>query len=300
MDGQVLGGGVIVLVAVLLWLVYLLPTWHARHQFDAAERNAVRLNQALRILAETSETPEEVRLELNARTALQQQKLAKRVQAERESAELEDLRASLLAAKHAPAARRARARRRARLVATVLLLAGLGLTGWGVWQTVVNGAQLFVWVGAGVALTALVVLQRMTAVQARAARRAADAAAGASADASSEADAAIARGETDLQDLVLEERGNWTPRPLPRPLASADGSRAARVLAAADAREALQRAAREEALRERAERLRPAPTPITAGRRPAAAVGASGLSIDDDAAIEAHVRDLLSRRAAGE
>ena len=46
MGGQVLGGGVIVLVAVLLWLVYLLPTWHSRRQFDAAERNAVRLNQA--------------------------------------------------------------------------------------------------------------------------------------------------------------------------------------------------------------------------------------------------------------
>ena len=71
MDGQVLGGGVIVLVAVLLWLVYLLPSWHSRRQYDAAERNAVRLNQALRVLAETSETPEEVRVELSARTALQ-------------------------------------------------------------------------------------------------------------------------------------------------------------------------------------------------------------------------------------
>ena len=77
MGGQVWGGGVIVLVAVALWLVYLLPSWHSRRQFDAAERNAVRLNQALRVLAETSETPEEVRLELNAHTAAAQQKLAK-------------------------------------------------------------------------------------------------------------------------------------------------------------------------------------------------------------------------------
>ena len=78
MGGQVLGGGVIVLVAALLWLVYLLPSWASRRQYDAAERNAVRLNQALRVLAETSETPEEVRLELNARTALAQQRLARR------------------------------------------------------------------------------------------------------------------------------------------------------------------------------------------------------------------------------
>ncbi|NUS98247.1 MAG: large exoprotein, partial [Gemmatimonadaceae bacterium] len=95
MGGQVLGGGVIVLVAAALWLVYLLPTWHSRRQYDAAERNAVRLNQALRVLAETSETPEEVRLELNARTAAAQQKLAKRALAEREQAALEGAKADL-------------------------------------------------------------------------------------------------------------------------------------------------------------------------------------------------------------
>ena len=95
MGGQVLGGGVIVLVAVLLWLVYLLPSWHSRRQFDAAERNAVRLNQALRVLAETSETPPEVRLELNARTALAQQKLARRAIADREHTSLEQARTEL-------------------------------------------------------------------------------------------------------------------------------------------------------------------------------------------------------------
>ena len=88
MDGQVLGGGVIVAVSVLLWLVYLVPSWYERRQYDAAERNAVRLNQALRVLAETSETPDEVRLELNARTALAQQREAKRALAEREPANL--------------------------------------------------------------------------------------------------------------------------------------------------------------------------------------------------------------------
>jgi len=44
MDGPVLSGGVIVLVAVLLWMLYLLPSWRGRFQYDAAERNAVRLN----------------------------------------------------------------------------------------------------------------------------------------------------------------------------------------------------------------------------------------------------------------
>lgn len=95
MGGQVLGGGVIVLVAVALWLVYLLPSWQSRHRFTSAERNAVRLGQALRVLAETSETPREVHLELTARTAHQQQKLAKQVQAQKAATELAEAKARL-------------------------------------------------------------------------------------------------------------------------------------------------------------------------------------------------------------
>ena len=95
MGGQVLGGGVIVFVAVALWLVYLLPSWQSRHRFTSAERNAVRLNQALRILAETAETPREVHLELTARTAHQQQKLARQVQAEKAQTDLAAAKARL-------------------------------------------------------------------------------------------------------------------------------------------------------------------------------------------------------------
>ena len=87
MDGPVLSGGVIALVAVLLWALYFVPSWRGRHQYYAAERNAVRLNQALRVLAETSETPEEVRLELTTRTAHAQQRLAKRQTVEAECEE---------------------------------------------------------------------------------------------------------------------------------------------------------------------------------------------------------------------
>lgn len=95
MGGQVLGGGVIVFVAVALWLVYLLPSWQSRHRFTSAERNAVRLNQALRVLAETAETPREVRLELTARTAHQQQKIARQVQAHQAQTELAEAKARL-------------------------------------------------------------------------------------------------------------------------------------------------------------------------------------------------------------
>ncbi len=57
MDGPVLSGGVIVLVSVLLWMLYLLPSWRGRFQYNAAERNAVRLNQALRVLSRDERDP---------------------------------------------------------------------------------------------------------------------------------------------------------------------------------------------------------------------------------------------------
>ncbi|MCU1404876.1 MAG: hypothetical protein JWQ43_1179, partial [Glaciihabitans sp.] len=49
-----------------LWLVYLMPTWFRRREYLATERNAVRLQQTLRVLAETSEVPTLVRAETNA------------------------------------------------------------------------------------------------------------------------------------------------------------------------------------------------------------------------------------------
>ncbi len=294
-----LGGGVVVLVAVLLWLVYLLPSLHSRHQFNAAERNAVRLNQAIRVLAETSETPEEVRVELTARTALAQQRLAKRVQAEQEQAKLAELRASLDAARNAPAARRARARRRARLIASTLMLTGLGLVGWGVWQTVQVGVQTMLWVGASVVLASFIVLQRMATVAARAAVREVAA-----------PQVAVSRSEAVMQDLALPGDvapvAAWTPRPLPRPLAAEAGSRAALELDVVDAHAALRAAAREEAMRERIERENPAPVPITSAPAASAPTAPAperispyaSMGVVDDAEIEEHVRQLLARRVA--
>lgn len=341
MGGQVLGGGVIVLVAVALWLVYLLPSWHSRRQYDAAERNAVRLNQALRVLAETSETPAEVRLELNARTAAAQQRLAKRALAEREQAALEEARADLeraraerdaaeaaarvnraqtraereasdaaaraaleraravraaaeaaaraeaAAARALPAARRARARRRFRLAATLAAFAGLGLVGWGVYAAVTTGAQTLLWAGVAVLAASVLVLQRMSRVAARAGAAVTDAA---------------PRRLADLQDVALEpEQREWAPRDLPRPLTASAGSRAAALLDAEAAREELRHAAREEALRARAEAQRPPSIEVARAARAAAPESEySRMGYVDDAEIEAHVRQLLARRAAGE
>jgi hypothetical protein len=285
MGGQVLGGGVIMLVAVLLWLVYLLPSWHSRRQYDAAERNAVRLNQALRVLAETSETPDEVHVELTTRTALAQQRLARKALAEREHAALEDSRIELerarderAAARATPPARRARARRRLRLTLTVLGVVALAAAGWGGWLVVSTGSQALLWVGLATAAIAGVLLQRMNSVGARAAS----------------APVAERRAPAIADVALTSDPRTWAPRELPKPLTASTGSRAAAVLDAAAAREALRQAALEESMRQRAEASRP-PSIDTARSAEFARMG-----VVDDAEIEEHVRSLLARRAAGQ
>lgn len=289
MDGPVLSGGVIVLVAVLLWALYFLPTWRGRHQYYAAERNAVRLNQALRVLAETSETPEEVRLELTARTVLQQQRLAKRVQAEKENAELERLRQELAATRRDPVLRQARARRRLRLMASVGLVGAAAMIGLGAWQSITAGGWLLAASGVGVAAVCTAVLVRMGTVARGIARRAA---------------APVAVPQTARVSPPLHDQGpaSWTPRRLPQPMVAVVGSRAQQASAQQEAQEQRRSAARLAELRRRAEELAPpAPTPLPA---PAARADAgespySRMGVVDDAEIEAHVRQLLARRAAG-
>ncbi len=72
---DVIGGGVLVAAAAALWIAYLLPSWLRRRQYLDTERNAVRLQQTLRILAETAETPEAVRVEATAREVASQQRI---------------------------------------------------------------------------------------------------------------------------------------------------------------------------------------------------------------------------------
>lgn len=64
-----IGGGVMIALAAALWLVYLVPNWFKNREYLATERNAVRLQQTIRVLAQTAEIPEEVRAEAVARQA---------------------------------------------------------------------------------------------------------------------------------------------------------------------------------------------------------------------------------------
>lgn len=329
MGGQVLGGGVIVLVCVLLWLVYLVPSWASRHRYDAVERNAVRLNQALRILAETSETPEEVRLELSTRTAFAQQRAARRSIAERDDlalraqqqrdavakrslAEREELARRAQAERDAierraveerEAARTEEARRalsaaralpaarrsRARRRARIVTTTLIALS------LVLTGVGTWIATQTGVqtllwAGAALLVASGL--LLRRKARVDAHAAGPVVASVETVHEAA------SVQDVALPgDRRGWAPRSLPRPLTASAGSQASALLDAEAARDALRRAAVEESMRERAEAQRP-PSIVAARRaRETAALAGTG---HDDAEIEAHVRRLLARRASGE
>jgi hypothetical protein len=77
------GGGVVLLVAAVLWVVYLMPAWAARREYLATERNAIRLQQTLRILAQTAELPDEVRIEMNAKSLAEAQRVARSEEAKR-------------------------------------------------------------------------------------------------------------------------------------------------------------------------------------------------------------------------
>ncbi|WP_072312845.1 hypothetical protein [Agrococcus sp. Marseille-P2731] len=69
-----LGTSLLLIVAVVLWIAYLVPVWTRKREYLATERNAIRLQQTLRIMAESAEAPAEVQIEADSRTVAVQQK----------------------------------------------------------------------------------------------------------------------------------------------------------------------------------------------------------------------------------
>ncbi len=69
MNPEALTGGLVIAASAALWIIYLLPGWIKKREYNTTERNAVRLSQTLRIMAETSEVPEVVTAEISAKSA---------------------------------------------------------------------------------------------------------------------------------------------------------------------------------------------------------------------------------------
>lgn len=164
-------------LAAGLWLVYLVPSWLRRREFDATERNAVRLQQTLRVLAETSEVPRAVRAETTARSVAEQQKVLKKHQqatdaaararaaaaarvAARELAAVQPTGVAVVAAKSL-AARRLR---RTRGVTSVVLLVALAAVGVGIPLLLQGATWLVVALGGVVAVTSIALLGRLSVV----------------------------------------------------------------------------------------------------------------------------------------
>jgi hypothetical protein len=261
--------------AAALWVTYLMPTWSRRRQYLATERNAVRLQQTLRILAETAEVPRQVRLEANARTVSAQQKLLARAE-ELARADVKAAADAAAGAKRAAHARAAAARppvvaspaaalrrlRKLRAASSLVLLSGLVTIVAGIVAGASGGSWIAFGIGVIAVVTALGSLSRL-ARAARAARVVVVAAAPASVHAQ--------RFEPVQFDETPVATQTWTPQPLPRPLYLSRGSIAQTAMASVDAATELRKAAAEADLALRAAQLAARVTPIA---RPAAAAPA--------------------------
>ncbi len=206
-------------LAAVLWLVYLVPSWFKSRQYLATERNAVRLQQTLRILAETAEMPDEVRVEANARSIAEQERILKHRAVERE------LEAIPSAVRTADRLRRTRAVMAGVLALSlaVAVLGGMQAAYTGAWIILIGGV-----IASGVSLAVLVRLARAgrhlrlpRPEGVRVAPAFVDHAVGghpvAVLDATADADAS-----EDVQDEDLEGDGSagagWVPVVVPRPL----------------------------------------------------------------------------------
>ena len=278
MSNEALGGGVMVAVAAVLWVAYLMPTWSRRKQYQATEKNAVRLQQTLRILAETAEVPHQVRLEATARTVADQQRvLARAEQSERAEAQAvadaaRDVRRAAAAVAAAAAPRvpespvnKLRRLRRFRGLISLILLAGFLLAVTGIAPALAGSFTALV--GGGVVMVAAFGILGRLATVARSARVV-------------RVDAPVVLpvliGQA-FEPVQLEETPvaavTWTPQPVPRAMHLSRGSIAQTAMASVEAANQLRKAAAEAEVARRAaalaEEANRAVMPIA---RPAAAV----------------------------
>ncbi|WP_141879422.1 DUF3040 domain-containing protein [Homoserinimonas aerilata] len=221
MDG--LSSSVVIALAAVLWLAYLLPTWFKRREYLSTERNAVRLQQTLRIMAETAEVPDQVRVESSARSAAVQEKIMQReMQRTRAIQKAQDAAAARAAARQLAESRPAiaadvarssqssRRLRRSRLVSTLALIAALVGVVVGVAQLAAGTGWVLLAGSVVVAVGAVVLLAQLAAVS----RARAQLAQGL------ERSAPVASPLRDMfpQQQALAAGGEWTPVPVPKPL----------------------------------------------------------------------------------
>ena len=224
MPNDILGGGLFFAIAALLWLLYLMPSWAKRREYLATERNALRLQQTLRIMAETSEVPREVSVAIDSRSVHAQRQLLQYEEKLRQAQERARLAASARQVKaelrevRAMSSQQKHRIRRSRLVSTVLLALSLVATVVSI-AFLIIGVSEFAWVlGAALAtgIGSLVMLRQLAQVSKSLATERRNYAAQSTTVASL---ATIQRAQTEESVLPLAPvKRTWEPRELPKPL----------------------------------------------------------------------------------
>src|SRR3954471_22176171 len=126
MDLTGAGTAIMIAIAAALWFAYFLPTWMRRREYLDTERTATRLQQTLRVMAETAEVPDQVRVEVSARDAARTERLllAQQRRADAIAARaVASVRAATPDTGATAAAAAKQRRRRAHRLATLLMLA---------------------------------------------------------------------------------------------------------------------------------------------------------------------------------
>lgn len=153
MDVSGAGTAVMVAIAAALWFVYFVPTWVRRREYLDTERTATRLQQTLRVMAETAELPEPVRVEVSSRDAARQERL---LQAQQRRADALAARAAAEARAVAvdPGSSAKARRRRAHRLASLLMIAATITMAVPFWSLAAGTASPASWliVAAGAAL----------------------------------------------------------------------------------------------------------------------------------------------------
>lgn len=307
-----LSSSVVIVLAAALWLLYLIPTWLRRREYLATERNAVRLQQTLRIMAETAEVPDQIRVESTARSVAAQEKILQReMQRTQAIARAQDAAAAraairqlaesrpVIAASVARSSQASRRLRRSRALSSLVLVAALAAVGVGIGQVVVGGAPVLLVSGAAVSFGAVALLMQIAQV-------------GRTRSQLAQTLQLSHPAEVFESQLPLRQaapvRTSWTPIPVPKPLYLSRSEVA--DTAAVDAMAGLRAAAAEaeRALRASQEQATPIsrPTSTDTAAVNSTAKAASGLEnrfarmglIDVETAAGPNLDEVLRRRRA--
>ena len=302
MGADGVGSSVIITLAAVLWLAYLVPTWLRRREYLATERNALRLQQTLRIMAETSEVPQPVRAESTARNVAQQERvLKKQLQRTAAIAEAQDAAVARAAARRlaetqpaiaadvAAGSSASRRLRRSRRTTSVILFAALVGTGLGVAQFLASATWMLLALGVAVTVGSIGMLGQMASV--------------------GRARAELARSLRSRPAMVVTAarvivaptaavQTTWTPVPMPKPLYMSRPAPERSTVASLEAAAELRQAAADAERRLRGAHQAPGVTPIRSAASAAPSRFARMGFVEDQPEIRTDLDAVLRRRRA--